>query len=504
MANRTMLLLASFMMLIAAGIGFMIRNGGVLGEWSAAFGYTKTELGTITGGGLAGFGLIVLGASLITDRIGYKAILIAALLCHLASAAITLSATPVFEAAGRSAAFWCLYAGTFFFAVGNGLCEAAINPLIANLYPERKTHYLNILHAGWPGGLVFGGVLAYLLVGPDAKLMHLRWEIPMALFLLPTLIYGYLLFRAQFPMSEVRAAGIGFWEMLTEFAHPVLLTLLFLQALVGYVELGTDSWIVEIMKPIMRGQAVLLIIYTSILMFGLRFFAGPIVERINPLGLLFVSSLIAFVGLYFLADARTGWLILLMGTVYGIGKTFFWPTMLGVVGEQFPRGGALTMGAVGAVGTLSAGFIAGPMIGYQQDYYASTRLREESAGTFERYQADERKSFLFFPETTALDGSKVAILRDPSDEVTGDPTAAENDGELTGTQPQTPDLHDWWQNARTFADEDRPRVEDATMYGGRTALKRTSLIPLAMAVGYLLLVIYYRLQGGYRVARINS
>lgn len=116
----------------------------------------------------------------------------------------------------------------FCFAVANGLCETAINPLIANVYSEKKTHYLNILHAGWPGGLIVGGLLAKLLVG------NVRWEIPIALYLLPTLWYGVIVLKEQFPKSDVAKAGISFGQMLKEFASPILICLLLLQVGVGY------------------------------------------------------------------------------------------------------------------------------------------------------------------------------------------------------------------------------------------------------------------------------
>jgi MFS family permease len=154
--NRGKLMWASFLTLIAAGMGFGVR-AGTLAEWSGQFGFTQGQLGTITGGGLTGFGVVILLASVITDRIGYKTILLGAFLLHILSVVITLAATPVYAAAGQDAAYWCLFIGIFIFAIANGLCEAVINPLIANIYPERKTHYLNILHAGWPGGLILGG-----------------------------------------------------------------------------------------------------------------------------------------------------------------------------------------------------------------------------------------------------------------------------------------------------------------------------------------------------------
>src|ERR1700704_6023745 len=334
MQSNRKIFFASFMTLIAAGMGFAVR-GDVLAEWSRIFGFTKTELGTITGGGLTGMAFTIIGFSLFADRIGYKAILIGAFLLHVASAIITLAATYVFHTAGKDATYWCLYVGMFMFSLGNGMCEAAINPLVATLFPKQKTHYLNILHAGWPGGLIVGGLLAYCFVGEKAKITQLRWEIPMAFFLIPVLWYGVIIIKERFPISEARAAGIKFGEMLAQFAAPVLLFLLFLHALVGYVELGTDSWIPNIMAGFFPNSSILLLVYTAGLMFVLRFFAGPIVEHINPLGLLFVSAVLACIGLFSMGSmlaAASAFGILGAATIYGVGKTFFWPTMLGVVG----------------------------------------------------------------------------------------------------------------------------------------------------------------------------
>ena len=125
---------ASFCTLIAAGMGFAIRSG-VLDEWGAQFGFTKTDLGKITGGGLTGMAFTIIGFSLFADRIGYKLILIGAFLMHGLSAVVTLAATPVFEAYGQSSTYWCLYIGMFMFSLANGMCEAAINPLVATLDP---------------------------------------------------------------------------------------------------------------------------------------------------------------------------------------------------------------------------------------------------------------------------------------------------------------------------------------------------------------------------------
>ncbi|MEZ6044600.1 MAG: MFS transporter [Planctomycetaceae bacterium] len=462
--NRFPLFIASFLTLIAAGMGFAIR-GAILDDWANDFTFTKAELGQITGGGLVGFGFIIIFFSLFTDKVGYKPLLVLAFLMHVLSAGLTVAATPIYASMGKEATFQCLYWGMFMFAIANGLCETVINPLTANLYPKQKTHYLNILHAGWPGGLIVGGILAYLFCGSNATVTTLRWEIPMMFFLIPTVVYGLIVLKEKFPVSEAAAAGVSYGRMFSIFASPVFLLLLVLHAMVGYVELGTDSWITNIMENVIPGNAILLFIYTSGLMFVLRFFAGPIVEKVNPVGLLLGSAVLGCLGLMFLSVADAAITILAAATVYGLGKTFLWPTMLGVVGERFPQGGAIAMGALGGIGMLSAGLLGGPGIGYKQDYFATQQLQQESEATYEAYKSAKAKPFLTFPEIAGLDGEKVGALK------------AKPEGELTPEETM---------------------VLDANLHGGRMALRYTAFVPFMMAIGYLILVIYFWTKGGYK------
>ncbi len=502
MNNRFTLLVASFLTLIAAGVGFAIR-GGILGDWGAQYGFTKGELGTITGGGLVGFGVTIILCSLIVDRVGYKPLMIIAFMLHALSAVITLMATPVFQSAGRDATYWVLYVGMFMFALANGVCESVINPLVATLYPKEKTHYLNILHAGWPGGLIIGGLFAYFFCGSNAAVTHLRWEIPMLVFLAPTIIYGFLVLKERFPVSEAAAAGVKFGEQLATFASPVLLFLLVLHALIGYVELGTDSWITNIMNNVVANYAVLLFVYTSTLMFILRFFAGPIVERINPVGLLLVSSILGCIGLYWLGSA-SGLMVVAAGTVYALGKTFLWPTILGVVGERFPKGGALVMGAMGGVGMLSAGLLGGPGIGFKQDYYAAQDLSQASSDTYARYKAAQPSNFLFF-SAQGLDGSKVATVDDNGKQLATDIKNVEEQGLKLSDLPQLAALAEWWNGeASQYAEKDQPLVKEASIYGGRMALKWTALVPLSMAVGFAILLAYFQMTGGYQAVELHG
>ena len=253
------------------------------------------------------------------------------------------------------------------------MCEASINPLTATLFPKNKTHYLNILHAGWPIGLVVGSLLSYFFVD------MVRWEVLMAIYMVPVFYYGFVVVKNPFPVSEAAAAGVQIGQTLVTLLAPLLIFLWIIHAMVGYVELGTDSWVQNIMNNVIGKYAILLFVYTSLLMSILRFTAGPIVHRINPLGLLFLAACCGATGLYMLGATTSGAMILLAGTIFALGKTFYWPTMLGVIGERFPKGGALAMGISGGIGMLSAGLLGSPGIGYTQDRNASAMLMSATA-----------------------------------------------------------------------------------------------------------------------------
>ena len=504
--NAQRLLWAGFMAILAAGVGYSVR-GGILGQWATQFGFTMTELGRITGGGLTGFGIVIILSSLIADKVGYGKLMILAFLLHLVSAGLTLGAPMAFASGGKAAAFTCLFWGMFIFAVGNGLCEAVVNPLTATLFPKNKTHYLNILHAGWPAGLVLGSVASALMAaktddGGNVVSAAIDWKIQMSLFLIPVVAYGVMLFGQKFPKSEAAHAGVSTGNMVATLFAPLMLCLLVIHMMVGYVELGTDSWIAKITGAIMASptKGLILFSYTSSLMFALRFFAGPIVHHTSPLGLLFGSAILGATGLTLLGGAGTVVTCVIAATVYALGKTFLWPTMLAVVSEQFPKGGAIAIGMLGGFGMLSAGLLGGPAIGFQQDYNASADLKEKSPEAYERYKSPEEDSFLGF-STVGLDGAKVGILEDKGKELT-------RVGELLASSGQTDEKYSgqaaWWESAKAFEEVDAQPVKDAGIYGGKQALKLTAYVPATMAVCYLLLILYFKSQGGYKAVHVSE
>jgi MFS family permease len=514
--TNQLLFWASFLTLIAAGMGFAIR-GEILADWGNQFGFTQTQLGEITGMGLTGFGLTIIFFSFFADLVGYGKLMIVAFVLHVVSVVSTLCAPMVYASAlGQSGAYWCLYLSALTFSLANGTCEAVINPLTASLFPQNKTHWLNILHAGWPGGLVLGALIALAL-----NQIGVSWEIKWGIVLAPIVLYGLMMVGRPFPRSEASQAGVQLGTMVAALASVLLIFLFVLHAMVGYVELGTDSWIINITNTVLasKNAALLAFIWTNVLMFTLRFFAGPIVHRISPLGLLFCSAALGTSGLWLLGQPWTDstWPWLAAVTVYGIGKTFYWPTMLGVVSERFPKSGALGLGICGGIGAISAGLLGGPCIGYKQDFAAMRRLGDAPA--YQRYKAPEPGAPVpGLPLIAGLDNAKVAVLDDYKAIQQKAKAVQEKGVTLTEeetklrlqkdverltqqnrTDEQVTKRMQWWETeGQPNAQEDFPKIADARLVGGKQALEWTAVVPALMALGFLLLIIYFRLRGGYK------
>jgi MFS family permease len=504
--NAKRLLIAGFMAILAAGVGFAIR-GGIFDNWGAEFGFTAGQLGAIGGAGFSGFCFGIIIGGVICDKIGYGKLVILAFALHVLSAIVTFTA----KGAG---AYSSLYWGMFIFAYANGTLEAVANPLVATLYPNNRTHYLNILHASWPAGLVIGGVLGWIL---DDR-MKLSWQIQLSLYLIPTIAYGLMFFGQHMPKSEASKKGLSFGEMfkdvgilgalivcyllslfcqsalglspsvaysiagvlliavsvMTKFSvGSILLFVLFMtHALVGAVELGTDGWIQNITGNLFTSQeGKYLFIWTSAIMFSLRFCANFIEKRlgVSPVGLLVICATLACIGLQLASNITTIGVAFLALAVYAVGKTFFWPTMLAVASDRFPRTGAIAISIMGGIGMMSAGLIGSPGLGYAKDRFATEALSQSNPAALQQYKAEKPSKFLFFSEATALDGTKLAAAQGVA------------------------------------ADKRNPEqkaVAEASIAGDRKTLKADSFIPATMAVIYLLLLIYFKTIGGYKAIHI--
>ena len=200
--NAHRLLWAGFMAILAAGVGFAIR-GGILDNWGKEFGFNATQLGAISGAGFSGFCFGIIIGGVIVDKVGYGKLVIVALLGHILSAFVTFAATTPENA--YNFLFW----GMFIFAFANGTLEAVANPLVATVFPNNRTHYLNILHASWPAGLILGTAAGWVL--DDQLAVH--WKLQLALYLIPTVLYAIMFFGQLFPKSEAAATGSSFVEM---------------------------------------------------------------------------------------------------------------------------------------------------------------------------------------------------------------------------------------------------------------------------------------------------
>jgi MFS family permease len=313
--------------------------------------------------------------------------------------------------------------------------------------------------------------------------------------------------------------------------------------MVGYVELGTDSWITNITQQVLNSgtDAKLAFIWTNVLMFTLRFFAGPIVHRINPIGLLFGSACLGTLGLYLLGQDFTNsmWPWMAAVTIYGIGKTFYWPTLLGVISERFPKGGALALGLSGGVGMIGAGILGGPGIGYKQDYFAVQKLQQTPEGeeTYKRYMAKNEKGapeatgFPFvtsmfpaqIPAVAGIDNAKLKVFQDyEAGFVNGKrkpdaKTTLESDLETLHRlekegKPVEPKLkenltklQEWWEKeGQPNFDKDKDTLTNARLYGAKHALLYTAVVPAVLAVGFLVLLLYFAVIGGYKQVHLDT
>lgn len=506
--NAKRLLWAGFMAILAAGVGFAIR-GGIFDNWGAEYGFSATQLGAIGGAGFSGFCFGIIIGGVVCDKIGYGKLVILAFAAHILSALVT------FTAKGDTA-YTSLYWGMFIFAYANGTLEAVANPLVATLFPNKRTHYLNILHASWPAGLVIGSVLGWIL---DDR-MKLSWQIQLALYLIPTIGYGLMFLGQHMPKSEASAKGLTLGEMfkdvgilgalivcylLSLFAQSalglapgvsyaisgvlliavaimtrgslgsVLLFVLFLiHALVGAVELGTDGWIQNITGNLFTSeQGKYLFMWTSMIMFSLRFCADFIEKRlgVSPVGLLVICAVLGCVGLQ-LASTMDSFAVALVALgIYAVGKTFFWPTMLAVASDRFPRTGAVAISIMGGIGMMSAGLIGSPGLGYAKDRFASEALAQSNAAALAQYKAEKPSKFLMFDDAVALDGTKLA------------------EAQKVEASKRTPE---------------QAAVVAASIAGDRKTLKADSFIPLTMAAAYLLLLIYFKSIGGYKAVHIEG
>lgn len=394
--NAQRLFTGSCLALLVTSMTFAIR-AKIENVFRTEYGLSGEEIGWAFGPAFWGFTIAMFAGGLIIDIVKTRSIVWLAFIMHFVGIVILLMAKDK----------TMLFLSNVFIGLGNGSVEAACNPLVATIYPDRKTKMLNRFHVWFPGGIVIGSVLGWLLLSE----LNLPWQLLASLLFLPLLIYGYLFFGQPIPETERVISGVSYKDMLKNVAAPftiiVLISAMILIAavpnwsvdftsnttyiiagviilgiiveglfinrmsllfpfmlmcmfLTASTELGTNQWINALLEKDIDPLIVLALINT--IMATGRFFAGPLVHRLNPSGVLLGSAIFATIGLYWLSVASGAALTLTAAIVFAIGICYFWPTMLGFVSEYIPQSGALGLSILGGAGMVATSLVL-PIMG---------------------------------------------------------------------------------------------------------------------------------------------
>jgi hypothetical protein len=394
--------------------------------------------------------------------------------------------------------------------------------------------------------MVLGG-FAVKIFGQGA---HWSWKAQLALFLVPTAMYGMMFFGQHFPKSEASQKGLSLGQMLkdvgiigaaviglfiglfvkdglgpllngftgSEFfvsaawkyisigvgasiwllfsglsgwsmGAGLLFVLFITHALVGAVELGTDGWIQNITGSILSpSQGTNLFIFTSAIMFGLRFCTHFIEKnlKLSPVGILLACAMLACFGLNLVSGITAFGGAMGALLVYAIGKSFFWPTMLAVTSDRFPRTGAVAISIMGGIGMMSAGLIGSPGLGYAKDRFAAESVPTELKS---EYISSKESKWLVFEGVKTIDGDKLGDIKKKLDDKTA---------ELAKQNIEDPKAV---VDSLSGAEQ---KIHEANIQGNRKTLKADSYIPATMAGIYLLLFLYFKAIGGYKPLQITE
>jgi fucose permease len=365
--NKRALFVVSALSLMTTSMSFAIR-GDVANALSGAFHITNEQLGLVFSPAFWAFAIAIVTSGSIVDFVGMKRLhalsgagyIVAVLLVILAPRP-DAPVVSLFDNTGTI----MLYVAFFIMGLSQGLVEGVINPLTVTIYPEEKTARLIKLHAWWPGGQIIGGLAAVFMT----KVLHASWQVELSLIMVPAAIYLAMALAQDYPPTERVQSNVTTREMWREAIRPLFLVFCIANGLGAAAELGPDQWFPKVMGDLIPNlQGVLFLVYTAGLMFLIRTFGGDISQR-NPLGTMIGCAVLSFIGLYWLGSLRPGdsaVIAFVAATVFGIGKTFFSPTMLGLASEQLPRGGALLMSIMGGCGMLATA-VALPMMGAKID-----------------------------------------------------------------------------------------------------------------------------------------
>lgn len=334
--------------------------GAIMASLKEYFVLTNEQVGWIGGAALWGFIITILIFGSLCDVFGMKLLVRLGAIGHISGALVMIFAN----------GFGMLFCGALMLSMSDGLVQAACNPLVATIYSERKTEMINKLHLWFPGGIVIGGLITFVL----DKMSIGFWQLKLTIIMVPAVVYGLLFLRQRFPVTERVQSGISFGQMFKDtLLRPLFLLLLVCMMMTASLELGPSRWIPAVLQS--AGiSGILVLVWISGLMAVLRYFAGPVLHRLSPMGILFFSAVVAGVGLLWLSYVQTLVTAIAAGSVFAVGVAYFWPTMTGVTSERVPKGGALALALMTGTGMLAAGLITLPTMGWVTDRYLHEKL----------------------------------------------------------------------------------------------------------------------------------
>jgi MFS family permease len=344
---------ASCIALIVTAMTFAVR-AGILVELGNDFNLNNAQLGWINSMAFWGFPVATIFGGLLYNYFGPKKLLVAAFIAHLVGLVMTIYAD----------GFTTLLISSFLIGFANGSVEAACNPLIADMYSNNRTTMLNKFHVWFPGGIVIGALATNFM-----NSFGLGWQLKIAIMILPTLIYGYMFFKALFPKSENIDTDTS--NNIKSLFTPLFIFVAVCMTLTATTELGTSQWLQPLLEKSGASPMLILAMITGIMAVG-RYFAGPIVHKLNPIGVLFMSAIVSAVAIYMMSLAD-GTMLYGASILFAFGVCYFWPTMIGFVSEYMPKTGALGMSLVGGMGMFATG-IWNPIIGSWIDTNTQTAL----------------------------------------------------------------------------------------------------------------------------------
>ena len=359
-SNRRSLFIASCASLLVTSLSFGIR-AGILNDLGVEFELNGSELSRIAATAFWGFPVSMIIGGALVDKVGMKNLMRLAYIGHFAGILLTIFA----------GGFWSLWISTLFIGLANGMVEAVCNPLVASIYPEEKTTKLNQFHLWFPGGIVIGSLVAF-----SFGKLGLSWQVMMAVMLLPTIWYALQMERMEFPVTERVANKVSDSDMYKALLNPLYIIITIAMLGTATSELFINQYVDVLLKSVSDNAILILLITSGVMTFG-RGIAAPVVERFSTTGMLLFSAVFTTLGLYMMGT-MDGSMLFVSAFVFGIGVTYFWPTMIGFVATYLPATGAVGMAVIGAAGMFAVSIYMQFMGGFYDELMVG--LSEVEAG----------------------------------------------------------------------------------------------------------------------------